>query len=447
MRTRARHRVAGLGRLLALALAIAGACSAGRADPRPNVLFVLADDLRWDALGAYGNRDVRTPHLDALAADGLRFQRFYVASPVCSPSRASFLTGLAVSQPGIETDPGSGRLRLVAGVATVARELAAAGYATGFVGKAHLGGDPLRWGFEEAPLVLPGRRFGDPGPPSRQELRAGGRSEWIDGHATERLADAAIEFIERPRDRPWFLWMATTAPHHPYTPDPGLPVDPGSLAPPPGWPPDAPLENRREWAHYYSLIGRLDRELGRVLARLEASGQAERTLVWIASDNGLQLGSQGLRGKAVWYDASTRVPALVRWPGVTPAGAEVASAASSLDLLPTLAEIAGRPPLPGRRGRSLLPALRGEPVGERIVLSEVAGVGRAPAARWRMLTDGRAKLVEGAGGAGRRWLDLERDPGERGDGSTLDAARRRALLRALADWPASQRPVEGSRSR
>lgn len=444
MRTRAGRLPAGLGPLAAAVLALVLACGGERADRPPNVLFVLADDLRWDALGAYGNPVVPTPHLDAFAASGLRFERFYVASPVCSPSRASFLTGLAVHQPGIEV----GRTRrpdLAAGVATVARELGAAGYATAFVGKAHLGGDPLRWGFDEAPLVLPGRHFGDPGPPTRQQLIADGRSEWIDGHASERLVDAAIAFVERQRGRPWLLWLATTAPHHPYTPDPGTPVDAATLPPPPGWPPGSPFENRDEWADYYSLIGRLDRELGRLLARLDALGESPRTLVWITSDNGVQLGSHGLAGKAVWYDASTRVPALVRWPGATRPGARVATPASSLDLLPTLLEIAGRALPAARDGQSLVPLLRGGPERERIVFSEVLRA-RDGRPRWQMASDGRAKWVVEADGA-RHLYDLLRDPGELVDLASGPHPRRADLEQALARWGGGDGATQGAGAR
>jgi arylsulfatase A-like enzyme len=424
-------------RLAALLPALLVGCGEGgvAASEPPNVLFVLLDDLRWDALGAYGNPAVRTPELDAFAAQGARFERFYVASPVCSPSRASFLTGLHPHAPGIELGAGGRPFTVAPGVATVASELAASGYATGFVGKAHLDGDPRRWGFREQPIVIPGRRLTDPGPADVQRLEVAGRVEHFRGHVTERLADAAIDFIERHRDEKWGLWLATTAPHEPYTPDPDTPFSPHSLGPPPGWPEGQPLIDREDWAHYYSLMGRVDRELGRILRHLDALGLAERTLVWITSDNGVQLGSHGLEGKGVWYDASTRVPALVRWPGKIAAGSVVTSLASSVDLLPTLLDVAGRPRRCDLRGFSLLPVLQGGESARSHAFSEVLRGGPAEAKAWQMVTDGRLKLIAIPDGD-RLMFDLARDPSELRDVSEEGGySRARAELEGrLARW-------------
>jgi len=423
--------------LLALACALLSGCG-GPASPlagtRPNILFVLADDLRWDGLGAYGNASVRTPHLDTLAGEGLRFDAFYVASPVCQGSRAAFLTGLYPHQAGIEQK--QLRQRIGAGVPTLATHLAEAGYVTGFVGKAHLGGDPSRWGFHESPLYLPGSA-GAFDPRERTRLFVDGREEKVEGHLPERLVDAAVGFVVRHRDEHWLLWLAPTSPHFPYEAHPDFPYRFDDLTPPPGYPPGEAVGLKTFWEGYYSLISRLDRELGRLLARLEELGLAENTLVLVTSDNGLMLGSHGGVGKAVWYEEATRVPALLRWPGRVAAGSTAKSFVSSVDLLPTLLELAGLEVPADLEGRSFLPALAGEPT-RSLVYSEWVTPGRGR--RWAMVRDRRYKLAEVPGGSDHLY-DLERDPHELENriGDPALAGQAEVLSERLAGWSRATR--------
>ena len=177
------------GLLLALS-----ACDSSDPVDRPNVLFILADDLRWDALGSYGNDGVRTPNLDRLAAEGAKLANFQVASPVCSPSRANLLTGLYTHDPGIvffERETRFARPRIRAGTDTIATHLNLAGYATSFIGKAHLGGDPRRWGFAETPVYQPGFAFGE-APAKHKVLYVDGEKQPLPRETTSRVSSSHL---------------------------------------------------------------------------------------------------------------------------------------------------------------------------------------------------------------------------------------------------------------
>jgi len=179
-------------------------------DHRPNILFILTDDLRWDTLGCYGSHDIRTPNLDKFASEGARLDAFYVASPLCCPSRAVFLSGLYPHQNGVEWNVGMPDLK--EGTQTVATLLNRAGYATGFIGKAHLGGNPYKWDFTNCPVFFPRiqMRHLDP------TLFVHGKRQVVPGYITEIFTNTAISFLEKHKNERWFLWFATTAPHLPY---------------------------------------------------------------------------------------------------------------------------------------------------------------------------------------------------------------------------------------
>jgi len=376
-----RTQVAALGALLWTL-----ACG-GTAERPPNVLFVLVDDLRWDALGAYGNQDVRTPHLDRLANEGVRLDALYTASPICNPSRASFLTGRYPHQRGVHVRPG---WSVADDITTVARVMGRAGFVTGFVGKAHLGGVPSRWGFDETPIVIPGYQLW--APDSAGKVFVGGVEERYEGHITERLADAAIDFLTRHRDERWLLWLATTEPHSPYVRHPDFPYEPEALSAPPGWPQDRPFEPGL-LPVYYSMVSRVDREIGRVLEALDALGLREETLVFVTSDNGVEH-DRGPFVKGSWREGSIRIPGLVRWPGTTQPATVRRGLASSVDWLPTLLDLVGEEAPEALEGRSLLPLLRGDGDGRRFAYSIVPAHRRSPKQAWSMVRDGRFKLVE-----------------------------------------------------
>ena len=341
---------------------------ADRGGARPSFLVVLSDDQRFDALGVVqreqGERArfpwLATPSLDRLAAEGVRFRNAFVVSSLCSPSRASFLTGLYGHANGVVDNA----TPLGAATATIATRLRAAGYRTGYVGKWHMGEEVERPGFDwSASYVGQGSYFDatflvDGAPrPSRG---------WVDDVAT----DHAIDFLRRQRSGPFLLVVGYKAPHGPHRPesvperargrhrDARLEPPPSAAALPPWLEPQA----RRHGAasddgvrSYLDLVSALDDALGRLLAALDAQGLAEQTVVVFAGDNGYLLGEHGLRTKRAAYECSIRIPLLVRWPAAGPAarGVTVDAPVRNVDLAPTLLELAGVAAPEPLHGRSL----------------------------------------------------------------------------------------------
>ena len=414
----------------------------------PNVLFILVDDARWDVLGAYGNADVRTPNLDRFAAEGMRLDGLHTASPICNPSRASFLTGRYPDGEGLSVQ--NPRTAIEPGTPTVAHIMRRAGYVTGFVGKSHLGGNPRRWGFEEIPINIPDAHFADW--KRRFVLFEDWKPERYSGHATERLADRAIRFIEDHRAEPWFLWLATTAPHYPYVASPDFPFQASEIRAPAGWPSEYALPSE-VLARYYSLLGRLDREIGRVLDALDAQGLADDTLVFITSDNGLEFGAHGFEAKGTWFDTTARVPGLVRWPGRVAAGSTSRELVSSVDWLPTLRELTDQSADPELPGNSFLPVLRGEKSTRKLAYAMTRGATSGRIWNWTMVTDGRFKLVSNAEGELTQFYDLADGSHETRSrlGQAEYAAEQSALEEALAEFLGSplrriQSPRDSSRA-
>ncbi len=334
----------------------------------PNIVLILFDDLGFGDIGAYGASAIRTPQLDALAAGGVRLTDYYAPAPVCSPSRAGLLTGrypvrTRMTQvpmtPGGTTDAPLAwaplyELQRAAGVATrlpleeitLAEVLQAAGYDTAMFGKWHLGSVspslPTERGFDLFEGLLSsndqlpnpyyrGRRVVEASPVDQTTL-------------TERYTQAAVEFIETPRDVPFFLYLPHTFPHRPLHPS-------------------AAQRGKSKAGLYGDVVEDLDQSVGRVLAALRNAGSLEETLVLVTSDNGPWFqGSPGPhRGrKTDLFDGGFRVPFLAYWPGTLPAGAVRRQMAMGIDIFPTALALAGIAP-PGDRvidGRDMLPMLR-----------------------------------------------------------------------------------------
>lgn len=340
----------------------------------PNILFVLADDLGWTDAGFAGSRFYETPNLDALAASGQRFTSFYT-SPNCAPSRASYLSGQYAPRTGVYTVgslergeeaarrliPPTNRTSLPSGCQTIAGVLKGAGYATGVLGKWHLGREgedhPTRRGFDEAILTSDQHSGFEVDPP--MEVPPG-------TYLADFLTDRALDFIDRHRERPFFLHLAHLLVHSPYDPKPSM-VKAFEKKPPAGAHRDA---------IYAAMIASLDESVGRILARLDELKLADQTLVIVTSDNGGVGGYQdaevaGRRsgvtdnaplrgGKGMLYEGGVRVPLLIRWPGVTEAGSRTTYPCIHVDLFPTLCEVAGVRPPAGHEldGISLVPLLR-----------------------------------------------------------------------------------------
>lgn len=427
----------------------------------PNIVFVLADDLGYRELGSFGQQRIRTPHLDQLAADGMRLLRHYSGSPVCAPSRAVLMTGKhpghATIRDNKEAQP-EGQHPLAADDTTVAELLRAAGYQTGAFGKWGLGpfgstGDPRTRGFarfygyncqrhahsyypaylyddaERVPLQndppVPGhgklRADEDPLDP-RSYARFSGRD-----YAPDRIQKAALAFVRANRDRPFFLYLPNVIPHL------ALHVPDAELEPYRDAWPETPYAggngytpHRTPRAAYAAMITRLDLEVGELLQLLDELGLRQDTLVVFSSDNGATHSPVGgtdvdffascgeLRGrKGSMYEGGIRVPTIVRWPGVVPAGSSSEFVSGFEDWLPTLLEATGATPAAGGDGVSLLPELRGSKLPPRAFLyREFAGYGG-----WQATWVGRHKLV-------RKNLhkqpvtelyDLQADPGEQHD--------------------------------
>ncbi len=361
--------VAGL--LSALALLAAGASevqAASSARP-PNFIFILADDLGWTDLSCQGSKFYETPNLDRLARSGMRFTQAYSACTVCSPTRASILTGQYPARLHL-TDWIAGhkrpyallkvpdwRMYLPLETVNLARALKPAGYATASIGKWHLGGKeywPEQQGFD---LNLGGCDRGQPpsyfSPYKIPTLPDGPAGEFL----TDRESAEAAGFIEKNRDRPFFLYLPHHAVHTPLMGKSNVIARYRAKADP-----AAPQRN----ATYAALIESLDDSVGRIMRRLAELKLDENTVIFFTSDNGgLVLNNvtsnRPLRaGKGSAYEGGVRVPLIVRWPGVTPPGSECPTPVISADFFPTLLDIAGRPAPTGHAvdGESLAPLLR-----------------------------------------------------------------------------------------
>lgn len=317
-------------------------------DRRPNIVFILADDLGWGDLGCYGNPYIRTPNLDRLARQGLLFTSFYVNAPVCSPSRAAFLTGQYPARHRIHTaiaGPEANAARNVAGwldpaAPNVARLLRQAGYATGHFGKWHLGRGkgappPAEYGFDTVRAV----NSNEPAWVEERGFRA---------RSSALLVDETIAFIEKNRSRPFYANLWSLVPHATLDPTEEQ-MEPYRRLQPKG----VPHKSARQI--YYASVTDLDTEIGRLLRRLDELGLAGNTLVIFSSDNGPEdihvanaghsgVGSAGpFRGrKRSLYEGGIRTPFIVRWPSKAPAGVvDNTSVVSGVDLLPTLCKLAG----------------------------------------------------------------------------------------------------------
>lgn len=383
---------------------------------RPNVLLIITDDQGYGDLGIHGNPAIRTPHLDRLARESVRFERFYVA-PVCSPTRASLLTGRYNYRTGV-VDTYLGRSLMHPDEATVAEMLASSGYRTAIFGKWHLGDNyPLRavdQGFRES-LTLNGGGIGQPSDPPGGDsyfdpmLRHNGRWTRTRGYISDVLADAAIDFIRRSRGEPFFAYLSFNAPHTPLQvpPEPYARYRATGMQPDlfrgPGHPVPASF-NADTTARVYAMVENIDQNVGRVLAELDRLNLTRQTLVTFLTDNGPQqprynAGLPGLKGTV--RDGGIRVPLFVRWPGRFEGGRTVDTIAAHIDIAPTLLE-ATRSPTPSAvrfDGRSLLPLLAadGSAPDDRTLFfqwhrGDVPEEGRAFAAR-----NARFKLVQPLG--------------------------------------------------
>ncbi len=429
---------------LLLPLSAASLASAANRPRPPNVIFILADDLGTPPVGAYGNQFYRTPHIDSLARDGIRFTAAYAACPVCSPTRAALMTGQYPARTRVTdfiaggsfpfarlTQPAWQKF-LPLSATTLAEEFVARGYATALLGKWHLARaytgpesvaeGPDRQGFQEVFLTHKPKASADPE---------------NDAHGVESTTARALSFIERHRESPFFLYLPHNSIHAPVM-APRARVEnyrarPGS---------DRPENNPVIGA----MMELLDDSVGRVLAQLDALGLRENTVVIFNGDNGGLLKDAGQSphrgGKAQLHEGGIRVPLLIRWPGVIAAGRVSDVPTSTVDFFPTLLELTGKPAAASAviDGVSLAAHLRGGGAPARPAIfwhyphyhasGEGGPAGAVRAGDWKLVEYYEHTLAK----IGRppELYQLRTDPGETKNLASSDPARVASLLSLLA---------------
>lgn len=314
------------------------------AQDQPNMVLIIADDLAWDDCGPFGNPTIRTPNLDRLAREGMRFDRAFLTCSSCSPSRSSLLTGRYPHNTGAEEL----HWPLPADQVAFTEQLKVSGYYTAAAGKWHLGG-PAKAKFDEVREANP-RGFQLPTEADSRETDQpeDSRSIGFEGAgAAQAGCDQWVPVLrDRPKDRPFFLWLASLDPHRDYSegtiPDPH---DPSEMIVPP-FLPDTP-DVRSDLAMYADEVTRLDHFIGAVLDELESQGVADETLVVFISDNGRPFP----RCKTTVYDDGIRTPMIARWPDRIEPGSVTGSLVSAIDLAPTFLSLAGISPGPTFQGR------------------------------------------------------------------------------------------------
>ena len=382
--------------ILAVLIPMAAAC---RREPprvgapgRPNILFVLLDDLRWDAVGYAGHPHLKTPHIDSIANEGVNFRNAFSTTSLCSPSRASLLSGLYAHKHGVTNNftefPASGR--------SFPSVLQQAGYATAYIGKYHMGedNDAPRPGYDYFVTHKgQGKYYGT-------EFNVNGeRRVTPEGYYTTVVTDMALDWLKRDHGgKPWMLILGHKAPHSFYTPEPKFahtfdnvpvryPQSAFELADKPEWirerlytwhgiygplfewrkkfPDDRP-EAVKDFEHmvhaYWGTILSVDESVGRLRSWLEQTRQLDNTIVVFVGDNGLLEGEHGMVDKRTMHEPSIRIPMAVRYPGLTRTARTIEEQVLTVDMAPSLLELAGAPGLAGIDGRSWVQLVRsGDP--------------------------------------------------------------------------------------
>lgn len=381
----------------AAALALGGCDEEPRpAGRRPNVVFILTDDQRWDHMSCAGHAFLKTPNLDRLAAEGAHFRNAFVTTSLCSPSRASFLSGLYAHTHGVVNNFTDYPARLTSFPMRLQEE----GYATAYVGKWHMGekDDRKRPGFDHWVSHAGQGKYFD------NTWNVNGERRVVKGYYTTRVTDMAVAWLQgraRSPDKPFLLVLGHKAPHTPFTPEPKYahlydgvdvqyPKSAFALAGKPKWVaeriatwhgiygpiygfrekfPDTSAESVKDFARfvraYTATIKSVDDSVGRVYAALKEIGQLDNTLIVFATDNGMFLGEHGMTDKRTMHEESIRVGLLARYPRLIRPGTKVDRQVLNIDLAPSVLDICGARPLKNIHGKSFKRLLTGDARGWR----------------------------------------------------------------------------------
>jgi arylsulfatase A-like enzyme len=440
---------AGTALLAACGLAVtvhAAPVEAPQPAERPNVVLILMDDLGYADIGSYGVRDARTPSLDRLAREGVRFTDAYSNGPNCTPTRAALITGRYQQRVGLEWPLGSNEQDrgLEVSGASLPALLKNAGYSTALVGKWHLGFKPQfgpnAHGFEEFFGLLSGavdfysHRRGD----GVRDLFENTSPVESPDYLTDEITRRAVRYIGAHAAERFFLEVAYNAPHWPFEPPDRRPDDPYAV-PRPQEKDDLRLYQGPEdpepatRGDYVRMVERVDRGIGEIIDELDRRGLSRNTLVVFTSDNGGEwLSNNGpfRHRKSTLWEGGIRVPLILRWPARLPAGVSSAQVAVTMDLTASIIAACGAP-VPTQRldGIDILPSVAGEaPLRERELFWRIVRPDRTQKAvrsgQWKLLVDGKQLLL----------FDLLDDPGEQHELAARHPDHVRRLKGLLADW-------------
>ena len=430
--------------------ALAATATVDAQQRRPNVLFILADDLGYGDLSCYGRPDYQTPVLDRLATQGMKFMSSYAAAPVCTPTRCAYATGrypqrlrVGLEQPLTSASPPD--VGLPPEHPTISSLLKGNGYDTALVGKWHLGWKPEfgpnRHGFTEFFGSLSGatdfftHRSADM--PGGVASEGGGKDLWQDltpiertGYLTDLLTDKAVEIISRPHPRPFFLSLHYTAPHSPWE----GPADTAASHTTHGL---GPMVLGGSLKMYAEMVTSMDAGIGRVLRALERANLERDTLVIFTSDNGGERYSYNWPfsfQKLFLFEGGTRVPAIARWPGVISAGRVTEQAAITMDWTATILAVAGAAPDPAfpLDGEDLMPVLSGRrALYDRTLFWRIRNFDAVRSGAWKYLKEPN----------GEHLFDVINDPGEKADLRGIQRDRFEALRSQYQAWAAQMLPL------